>query len=136
MRSSITWEDDATMKDWRPAIVRMVEIKQAIYEADTDGLWEYHLPKVAATEDEIAAVEARLGIRLDPQYREFLRYANGWPSFYQSVDLFGTEDLAGGPMMDHVNEMLDVIEPEPVLEQAGLRAAIRRDLKPGPAPGP
>jgi hypothetical protein len=21
MRSSITWEDDATMKDWRPAII-------------------------------------------------------------------------------------------------------------------
>ncbi|MFJ7217116.1 SMI1/KNR4 family protein [Amycolatopsis sp. NPDC098790] len=32
----------------------------------------------AATEDEVAAAEARLGVRLPPSYREFLRCTNGW----------------------------------------------------------
>jgi SMI1-KNR4 cell-wall len=107
------------MKDWRPHIVRLVELKQAIHAADTQGLWEQHLPKVAATDEQVAAAEAHLAVGLDPQYREFLTYANGWPSFYQSVDLFGTEDLAAGPRLDVANQTLDVMEPI-VYEQAGL----------------
>lgn len=107
------------MRDWRTEIVRMVQIKSAIQDADHDGLWEYHLPRVAATEDELRVVEAQLGVRLDAQYREFLSFANGWPSFFQSVDLFGTDDLAGGPRMEIANEMLNAMEPS-VFEQAGV----------------
>lgn len=109
-------------KDWRPEIVRLVEIKQAIFEADVQAVWEYHFPKVAATADQMAAAEAHLGVRLDPGYREFLSYANGWPSFFQSVDLFGTDDLAGGPRLEVANQMLDAIEPV-VFEHAGLERA-------------
>ena len=106
-------------KDWRPELVRLVEIKQAASEVDLHGVWEYHLPKVAATEDQLAAVEAHLGFVLDPGYREFLTYANGWPSFCWSVDLFGTDDLMGGPRLAVANQMLDAIEPA-VFEQAEL----------------
>jgi SMI1-KNR4 cell-wall len=107
------------MKDWRPAIARMVEVKRVLAEVDTDGLWEHHPPRAAATEEDIAAVEARLGLRLDPQYREFLLHANGWPSFFHTIDLFGTEELAGGGLMDVANEMLDASDPI-VWEQTGL----------------
>ncbi|MEO5965933.1 MAG: SMI1/KNR4 family protein [Candidatus Limnocylindrales bacterium] len=105
-------------RDWRPDIARLIQIKQAIAAADTNGVWEFHLPKVAATPDEIAAVELDLDVQLDAGYRNFLRYANGWPSFFQSVDLFGTADLAGGPRMGVTRRMLESLEPV-VLEQGG-----------------
>lgn len=106
--------------DWRPEIVRLVQLKQAIAEADAHGLWEFHLPGVAATPADLDALETTLGARLDGQHRELLRYANGWPSFMQSVDLFGVDDLAGGPRMDVARSALDSIEPV-VLHGAGLR---------------
>lgn len=97
----------------------MIQIKQAIFEADTGGLWEFHLPKAAATPSDIARAERALGSRLDPEYREFLGYANGWPSFFQSIDLLGTDDLIEGPRMVLAQRMLAAVEPA-VLEQAGL----------------
>ena len=112
--------DELMKRDWRPEIIRMIQIKQAIADADTDGVWEFHLPRVAATSEELADVEHALGFRLDAGYREFLGYADGWPSFFQSVDLFGVDDLAGGPRMDVARQMLGAIEPV-VIEQAGLR---------------
>jgi hypothetical protein len=108
------------MRDWRPDIVRLVEIKQAIDDADVERLWEFHLPKVAASEEELRDAEVALGTRLDPQYREFLGYADGWPSFFHTIDLFGTDDLAGSGRLDIANQKLDAVEPV-VYEQAGLR---------------
>lgn len=107
------------MRDWRPEIVHLVQIKQAIDDADTAGLWEYHLPKVRVGDKELDEVERHLGIHLDPDYRTFLSYANGWPFFFQSVDLFGTDDLLGSPTFEYANEMLGAVEPI-VYEQAGL----------------
>lgn len=98
----------------------MIQIKQAIAQVDRDGLWEFHLPKVAATSEELAGVERLLGLQLDAGYRDFLGFANGWPSFFQSVDLFGVEDLTGGPRMDIAQQVLQAIEPA-ALEQAGLQ---------------
>jgi hypothetical protein len=108
-------------RDWQPEIVRMIQIKQAIAEVDVDGVWEFHLPKMAATSEELAGIERTLGIHLETGYREFLGYANGWPSFFQSVDLFGIDDIAGGPRMDIARQTLAAIDPV-VLEQAGLQA--------------
>lgn len=99
------------MRDWRPDIVRLVQIKQAIHEADAAGLWEYHLPRVAATQEDIEAAETDLGVELDAGYRELLQFANGWPSFFQTVDLFGTDDLRGGPRLEIARQMLDAVEP-------------------------
>lgn len=107
-------------RDWRPEIVRLVRIKQAIAEVDRKGIWEFHLPKVAATPEEIADAEARLGLQFDPGYRDFLAYANGWPSFFQSVDLLGIGELVGGPRVALARELLDAIEPA-VLTKAGLQ---------------
>lgn len=57
--------------DWKSEIVKGVMIQQRIEELDRDGLWDRHLPGVAAGEVEIAATEERIGFPLDPQYRRF-----------------------------------------------------------------
>ena len=108
--------------DWRREIVRLARIKEEIQASDKSGLWEYRLPGVAATPDELAEVEEHLQCRLEPQYREFLSFADGWPSFFQNVDLFGTGDLVSGPRMQIARQSLAAIEPA-VVEQAGLDAS-------------
>lgn len=97
----------------------MVQIKQAISAADVNGLWEFHLPRVAAGAAALSSVEDLLGVQLDPEYRSFLSYADGWPSLFQSVDLFGVADLARGPRMDIAQELLANLEPD-ALRAAGL----------------
>lgn len=114
------------MIDWKTAIAQMVLIKQAIYDLDTEHLWEYRLPKLAAREEELKAVEAHLDEPLDPEYRSFLSYAGGWPAFYQTVDLFGPADLLDGRLFCHAMESLATID-ELVLTSSHLR---RKDLLP------
>lgn len=112
--------------NWKERIVNLVAIKQTIDELDKKKLWEYRLPGVAATPEQLDAVEAALGEPLDPHYRSFLEHAGGWPAFWHTVDLFGPEDLLGGERVRHANEMLSYIEDD-VLEGGGLR---RADLLP------
>lgn len=50
----------------------------------------------------------------------------GWPAFYQTVDLFGSEDLLGGSRFRQGVEKLNYVE-EAVLTRAGLR---RQELLP------
>jgi hypothetical protein len=98
--------------DWKQRIAVMALVKQKLAEVDTEGLWEYRLPRVAASQERLAQVEAHLGEALDPSYRDFLRHADGWPAFYQTVDLFGSDDLLGGDRLRHAEEMLGYLEDE------------------------
>lgn len=86
------------IQDWRPWIVELVAIKSSIHEHDRDGMWEFHYPRVGATDERLSQVEATLGFGLESSYRSFLRFADGWPWFYQSVTLFGTRELLGGEL--------------------------------------
>jgi hypothetical protein len=95
--------------DWKQRIVDLVRIKQELADRDAEGLWEWHLPAVAASEEQLAAVEEQLGERLDPSYREFLRHASGWRAFFQSVDLFGPEDLLGD-RRDRARRLLETVD--------------------------
>jgi len=115
-----------TSTSWKQVIVDLVGIKQKLAEVDTEGLWEQRLPAVAATEAELAAVEAHIGESLDPSHRDFLLHADGWAAVYQTVDLFGSADLRGGPRFVHATEMLGYIDDD-VLEAGDLR---RADLLP------
>lgn len=108
------------MRDWGPDIVQLVQIKQAIDDADVEGLWEFRLPDPAADDDDLRDAEVAVGAHLDPQYREFLTYANGWPSFFHTIDLFGTDDLGGGARLDVAHQKLDALDPL-VLARAGLK---------------
>ena len=109
--------------DWRSEIVKGVLIHQRLSELDSRGIWEYHFPEVAASEDEVDATERGLGYSLDPEYRQFLRYANGWRSFYQHVDILGTMSLAGGSVMGAARSQLDAVEPDIFESEAGLGIA-------------
>jgi hypothetical protein len=106
-------------EDWRQRIVQMILVKQKIAELDTQQLWEYRLPGVAARQEKLRAAEAQIGEPLDPACRDFLGYADGWPAFYHAMDLFGTGDLIG----DRVHEAAEVLAyiDDVVFDISGLR---------------
>lgn len=96
--------------DWKTEIAIAWMVLQAVQDADSEGLWTYNLPRVAANEQDIRDTEDVLGFRIDPMYRTFLTYANGWPDFHHSADLFGTNELRGGQLMDNATEILSAID--------------------------
>jgi len=79
--------------DWEFEISKLVFIKEKIYELDSLKLWEYHLPNVSAKEKQIDNLQKECKNKLPSKYIDFLKYANGWKSFYQNVDLFGISDF-------------------------------------------
>ncbi|HET6502555.1 MAG TPA: SMI1/KNR4 family protein [Amycolatopsis sp.] len=67
--------------DWKPWLTRWSEEWISSAEPgdlDSAVLTQCWLGFAPATEDEVAAAEARLGMRLPPSYREFLLSTNGW----------------------------------------------------------
>lgn len=107
------------MKNWGDIIATMIVVKQEMLEYDKEELWDYYLPEVAASGEDILRIEKLLGFSIDPHYKEFLSYANGWKGFYQSVDLFGTNELNHTTEMKYAMGILKAIE-ESVLEGSGL----------------
>lgn len=92
--------------EWKKQIAIAFMVKQKIHELD-GGLWPFHYPELAASEEQVLAVESQLGHPLPAEYRQFLRCANGWQGFYLNVDLFGVEDLLGSPRMGMATELLE-----------------------------
>lgn len=107
-----------TPLEWKRCIVELVEIKQRMSQLDVDHLWKYHLPEVAATQDQLDQVEAYLGEPLDAHHRQFLELAGGWRAFQQNVDLFGPADLLGSEFFQVAQSRLDDLE-DSVLVQSG-----------------
>ena len=108
------------MTDWKLEIVKAVMVQERLQELDVRSLWSYHLPELAASEHDIYVLEKRLGYRLDEKYRKFLLCANGWKSFYQDVDIFGTKELMGSSLMDAAGQQLDVIGSKLFFDNTGL----------------
>jgi hypothetical protein len=100
--------------DWQSHIDALTEVRAVLDQCDVEKLFSYGPPRAGATEDELRTAEAHLGEPLDAQYRAFLRTANGWPSFFQANDLFGTEELLGGSRMQNARELLGFLEREAV----------------------
>ena len=113
-------------EDWRNMIVAMVYVKQELMKLDVEGIWPHHLPELAASEERLRKIEAYLGYRLDQDYREFLKMADGWKGFCQTVDLFGTQEFAGSSIMEYAKTMLEAIEDN-VIKSSGF---LREDLLP------
>lgn len=78
---------------WEELIIKMLKVRNDLYIADKNRLWQYYYPEVAATQREIDNIQNKLKITLSNDYMNFLLCANGWQCFYQMVDLFGTCDL-------------------------------------------
>jgi hypothetical protein len=113
------------ISDWRMAIAKMYLAKQKLWAADPKGLYKRALPRVAASENEISAAEIACGRVLDPAYCEFLRSANGWPSFWYDTDLFGTKELISNPLQDQIAMIVDLLEQNGILSEGGVE---RRSL--------
>ncbi|MFA0814644.1 MAG: SMI1/KNR4 family protein [Anaerofustis sp.] len=107
------------IQQWKNNIVTMIYVKEELHKYDINGLWQYHFPEVAATEEQIESVERKLGYKLDANYRSFLTRANGWKGFYQTVDLFGTEEIVNSSIMKYANKLLDSLE-EDVIRSSGF----------------
>ena len=60
-----------------------------------------------------------MGYKLDLKYRDFLKHANGWKGFYQTVDLFGIEQLKKSTIMEYAQMLLTVIDDD-VLKKVAL----------------
>ena len=95
------------IKDWRPPIVEMVTAKQTLASWDPRELFPNHPPELAAAEESIRDAEQNLGVKFDEEHRGFLGFTVGWKCFYQSVTLFGSDDLVSGPLRDAALEAFE-----------------------------
>jgi hypothetical protein len=96
--------------DWKLDIINLINLKQTVKKLDVGRRWPHFFPEVAATEFQLLEVEKELGYVLDPIYRGFLTYANGWKGFYQTVHLFGTRELKGSAIMKRADQLLQAVE--------------------------
>lgn len=96
-----------TDRNWKERIAEMLSVRDELYTADADELWEYHFPEAAANMSDISAVQKKLGLSFTNDYIDFLLCANGWKCFYQDVNLFGTNDYET-EMFAYAQKMLDV----------------------------
>ncbi len=81
------------MIEWACEIEEKAALKRRLMEVDR--ILTHYLPQPPASAASIADAEATLGVSLDSQYRDFLRYTDGWKAFACDAHLFGTEDLIG-----------------------------------------
>lgn len=79
-------------------------------------------PHPGATEDQLRVAERRLGTRLPPSYRAFLRRHDGWPCFYDGVTLLGTAHL-GRRIYEDLARSAFAREETPVPERLGPPSA-------------
>lgn len=94
--------------DW---INSMLSIQRELCKLDTKKVYTYYSPNEGCTKQDIYVTESRLGIKLDKQYTEFLRFANGWRNIYRSVSLLGTNDLLKSEKMDLARDILEIVCP-------------------------
>ncbi|MFB7184542.1 SMI1/KNR4 family protein [Streptomyces sp. NPDC056230] len=70
----------------------LLDPEEAEEEADDDAVVAGSLGFPAATEEQIVALEQRLGLVLPPSYRTFLQVSNGWRHAGGSVYLMGVAE--------------------------------------------
>ncbi len=76
---------------YKSVVVKIIEIKSKINELDTQNIWKYTFPKVAASKMQIDEYEIQVKYKLPEPYRDFLLVANGWDAFFQYNDLLGVD---------------------------------------------
>jgi hypothetical protein len=106
--------------NWPALIGTMALVKSEIDELDPEHLEDYTAPRVKATEADIAEYERNSGQVLPHEYRDFLLHANGWPSFYFDMTLFGLPELQGQGNGARAGELLNLYNEEGVLADVDL----------------
>ncbi len=84
------------MIDWQALIDEQVDLHNQLEALGYYGVDDPTLLGPPATEEQITAAEARLNVRLDPEYRSFLAVANGWREQQDFWNLLSTEELGIG----------------------------------------
>lgn len=107
--------------NWKDEIVKLVYVKQALAAVDESGLWPHYLPNLGANQESISQTEKAVGFKIDSEYSNFLQLADGWNGFYQTVDLFGTSDLAGSEKAQYATSILNVIDDVAIKESGFQR---------------
>lgn len=92
------------MSDWKELIGHSVLLRQQVNRLDPE-LSPYTIPGEGAAEERIRAAESRVG-PLDPMYREFVRYADGWRYFFTYAHLLGVDQLGQGELWEKGDELL------------------------------
>lgn len=100
------------MTDWPTRIVELVRVKERIARLDTDGIFPYTLPAVAAPNSRIDDFEAHTGLTLDAGHRSFLAAADGWPAFFETQDLLSLSQLAAGEHRDVFTAWMESAPPQ------------------------
>lgn len=74
------------------------------------------VPNPGATESAILLAEERLGLRLPPSYRSFLKAHDGWPRFFEGASLLSTACLGNRLYDEFARAAFSAAEtPEPGL---------------------
>ncbi len=107
-----------SLKKWKDLIGYACIIQNKLMQLDKKHIYEFHCPKLAATEEQINEAQAKIGFELPKDYKDFLLCANGWDCFWLNVDLFGTQELTSSRVTDALDLLFDVvIEYFPELEK-------------------
>lgn len=104
------------MTDWPAKIVELVRVKERIASLDTDQIFPYTLPAVAAPPARVDAFEEHTGLTLDAGHRSFLESADGWRAFFETQDLLSLEQLAAGEHRDVFTAWMEAAPPQAIAE--------------------
>lgn len=89
--SNYNWQDFL-----RKLSLKLIECRDEYdnWELTSNQLKSGWLGNPGASEDQIILAEARLGKKLPPSYRDFLKVSNGWPnSDWTDLQLWSTEEI-------------------------------------------
>lgn len=94
--------------NWIKEIAIAQYVNEKIRERDTDSVWLFSFPDVAADTSQIE--EFRKSQRTVPiVFLDFLSCANGWSNFYQAVRILGTNDF-GGPLESRAQKLISTLD--------------------------
>jgi hypothetical protein len=111
------------MPTWRTLLERIRETQTEILRL-APHRDVYLVPNPGASNVAIQAAEERIGRRLPPSYREFLRFCDGWPRFFEGASLLGTANLGKRLYDDFARAVFDAAEtPVPDLGPPSRRTA-------------
>jgi len=94
---------------WRELVARALQVSEAVQQADVNQIWNYAPPSPGADEASILALEEAMGVPLDSEYKQLLSVVNGWDSFYNDVDLLGTDDFPSGARVERAWTIVDAV---------------------------
>ncbi|NJP72780.1 SMI1/KNR4 family protein [Streptomyces sp. C1-2] len=111
-----TWLSDYNAEVINSADVRTAieEDRQVISQERLDAGWA---GAPSAGEEAIVAVEERLGVRLPPSYRNFLKVSDGW-EYLGPIDLFRVGEI--GWLADIDGDLLEAWDMEYFQEQLAI----------------